>query len=119
MNYSDMLYEMQALYRRGVHDKSLTMYQAFAYAYDEMDMFLHSQADSTRIAAFTALFVVVVEGGLEFVRDDPFTRDVIVELGAAYSKLPSLGLGSGSNEDEKLMLEHARLVANYTGVVEG
>ncbi len=113
-----MLYEMQALYGRAIHDKGLTIYQAFAYAYDEMDVFLHAEADRTSIEAFTALFFVALKGGVEFVKDDPFTQDVFEELSVAYSKMPALELGDGSNEDEKLMLEHMRLIGSSIGVVD-
>ncbi|WP_434656418.1 hypothetical protein J3P96_07950 [Pseudomonas sp. R3-56] len=118
MSYSDMLYEMQVSYSEATHNKGLTIYQAFAYAYDEMDAFLHSKAHRVRVQALTALFFVAIMGGVKFARNDPFTDDVFEELSGAYSKLPEFGLGSSSDEDEKLMLEHIRLVASYTGVID-
>jgi len=103
------------MYGRGLHDKGLTMYQAFAYVYDEMDIFLHKKDDKIRVGAFTALFVLAIEGGVNFIKDDSFTQDVFDELAAAYSKLPSLGLTNGSAEEEELLL-HVRLVASHTGI---
>ncbi|BBH31961.1 hypothetical protein [Pseudomonas sp. St290] len=117
MSYFDMLYEMQASYGEATNNKGLTIYQAFAYAYDEMDALLHSKAYRVRIQAFTALFFVAIREGVTFARNDPFTDDVFEELSDAYSKLSELGLGSGSDEDDKLMLEHVRLVASFTGVI--
>lgn len=118
MSYSDMLYEMQVSYGEATHDKGLTIYQAFAYAYDEMDAFLHSKAYRVRVQALTALFFVAIRDGVTFARNDPFTDDVFEELSDAYSKLPEFGVGNGRDEDDNLMLEHIRLVASYTGVVD-
>lgn len=113
-----MLYEMQVLYGEATHNKGLTIYQAFAYAYDEMDAFLHSKVYRVRVQTLAVLFFVAIRSGLMFARNDPFTDDVFEELGAAYSKLLEFGLRSNNDEDDKLMLEHIRLVASYTGVID-
>lgn len=116
MNYSDVLYETQVSYGEATHNKGLAIYQAFAYAYDEMDAFLHSKSYKVKVQALTALFFVAIKGGVIFAKNDPFTDDIFEELGAAYSKLSEFALGSA--EDDKLMLEHIRLVASYTGVID-
>ncbi|MCV4289116.1 hypothetical protein OH708_14445 [Pseudomonas capsici] len=119
MSYSDMLFEFQSIHGRAVFDKQLDAYQAYAYTYDEMSEFLHAKDELVSFKAFTALFVVAAMDRLEFVADDPFTQDVFEELKCVYSRLSSLGLGAGGGDDEKLMLEHVKMVSVFTGVGVG
>ncbi len=114
-----MLFEFQSIRGRAVFDKQLDVYQAYAYTYDEMSDFLHAKDELVSFKAFTALFVVAAMDHLEFVADDPFTQDVFEELKCVYSRFSSLGLAAGGSDDEKLMLEHVKMVSVFTGVGVG
>lgn len=109
MNYLEIRSEMEVLFKRAVSERGLTLYQAFGYAYDEMDHYLQSKAEGVCLAAYVSLFIIPVRAGLKFITEDPFTQDVSSEFVEVYSCLQAEEF-SKLNEDGLVMLVDAREV---------
>lgn len=113
MNYSDVMYEMQVEYGRVLNDIGLTIYQALACVSENMEVYLLVKNDKAQIAAYTALSVVAVRGGIKFMADEPFTRDLFDELAVVYAKLGAVEFDEVS---DRQLLEDINLVKHHTGV---
>jgi len=112
MKYLEIKFEMELMFKRGAGEQSLTLYQAFGYAYDEMDNYLQSKVEGVRLAAYVSLFIIPVKAGLEFIAEDPFTQDVASEFMEVYSRFEIGGLCQ-LFEDGAVMLVDAREVFDY------
>ena len=113
MNYSDVMYKMQVEYGRVMNDIGLTIYQALACASENMEVYLWVKDDKAQIAAYTALLAVAVRGGVKFIADEPFTRDLFEELAGVYAKLGAVEFDEVS---DRQLIEDINLVKHHTGV---
>lgn len=109
MKYLEIRSEMEVMFERGVSERGLTLYQAFGYAYDEMDNYLKSKVGGVRLAAYVSLFIVPVKAGLAFVAEDNFTQDVASEFLEVYFSL-QIEERCQLFEDGAVMLADAREV---------
>lgn len=116
MNYSDVMYKMQVEYGRVMNDIGLTIYQALACASENMEVYLWVKDDKAQIAAYTALLAVAVRGGVKFIADEPFTRDLFDELAVVYAKMDAVEFDEVS---DRQLLEDISLVKDHTGVGKG
>lgn len=112
MKYLEIRSEMELMFKRGAGEQSLTLYQAFGYAYDEMDKYLQSKVEGVRLAAYVSLFIIPVQAGLKFIAEDPFTQDVTSEFMEVYSRF-EIGGFCQLFEDGAAMLVDAREVFDY------
>ncbi|ODB37310.1 hypothetical protein A9L43_03100 [Pseudomonas mosselii] len=112
MKYLEIRSEMELMFKRGAGEQRLTLYQAFGYAYDEMDNYLQSKDEGVRLAAYVSLFIIPVKAGLEFIAEDPLTRDVASEFMEVYSRF-KVGGFCQLFEDGAVMLVDAREVFDY------
>ncbi|MBI6898784.1 hypothetical protein JET64_18440 [Pseudomonas putida] len=112
MKYLEIRSEMELIFKRGCGEQSLTLYQAFGYAYDEMDNYLQSKVEDVRLAAYVSLFIIPVKAGLKFIAEDHFTQDVASEFMEVYSRFEN-GEFCQMFEDGAVMLVDARELFDY------
>ncbi|QXH34338.1 hypothetical protein [Pseudomonas muyukensis] len=112
MKYLEIRSEVELMFQRGGGERSLTLYQAFGYAYDEMENYFQSKVEDVRLAAYVSLFIIPVKAGLEFVAEDPFTQDIASEFVEVYAHFKNRGFCQ-LIEDEAAMLVDAAEVFCY------
>ncbi|UMR30294.1 hypothetical protein MJ904_25460 [Massilia sp. MB5] len=113
MKYSNIFDSVDFLFSEALRRLGFNCHQAFAYAYDEMELIRRGKNGFESLATFTALFVFAKKNGVDFPLDDDFANDVLAELRKVY-EASSCDL----NEFDLSLEEKGRLISDMKIVSE-
>lgn len=74
------------IYFSAPRSRGFNFYQAFAYAYDEVEV-IFSEGDFQNLCLLVAIFICVEDSNLVLDLGDPFTQDVVGELKSIINKM--------------------------------
>lgn len=74
------------IYFSAPRDRGFNFYQAFAYAYDEVEV-IFSDGDFQNLCLLVALFICVEDSNIVLDLDDLFTQDVVGEIKSRVNEM--------------------------------
>ncbi|MBT1536475.1 hypothetical protein B7R78_0005945 [Ralstonia solanacearum] len=77
---------VREVFLSALEGKGLNAYQAFGYAYDEVEV-IFSEGDFQNLCLLVAIFICVEDSNLVLDLGDPFTQDVVGELKSIINKM--------------------------------
>ncbi|NVE01675.1 hypothetical protein [Massilia sp. BJB1822] len=89
MKYSNIFNSVDFLFSEALRGRGFSCHQAFAYAYDEMELLREGENKFEVLATLTALFVLAKKNGVDFPSSDDFANDVLAELSRVYERYSS------------------------------